>query len=269
MSKTILITGATDGIGLLAAKFLAELGHQLILHGRSLPKLDVAAEVVGGNPTTIAADLSKLGDCQAMAAELIDRDQKIDVLVNNAGVLKAHDTRTENGWDLRFMVNTFAPYLLTRRLLPLIPAEGRIVNLSSAAQAPVDFKAMLGESIPGDDLAVYAQSKLGITIWSQEMAASLPDGPVVISVNPGSLLATKMVKEGFNVEGNDLSIGADIIVKAALDPSFASATGQYFDNDAKQFNEPHAAAKDVAHCRMVMQTLNDIFKSIDKAEREK
>lgn len=262
MIKTILITGATDGIGLLTAKLLSEQGHQLILHGRSEAKLATAAQETANQPDTIIADLSKPSDVNAMAAGLISRYKNIDVLINNAGVLKAPDTSTELGWDLRFMVNTLAPYLLTRKLLPVIPADGRVVNLSSAAQAPFDKKVMLGETMMADDLAVYAQSKLGITIWSQEMASELSSGPVVVAVNPGSLLASKMVKEGFGMDGNDLSIGANILVKAATDASFANASGKYFDNDARRFNAPQAAAQDRAHCQMVMQTLNDLMESV-------
>lgn len=262
MSKTILITGATDGIGLLTATLLAKQGHQLVLHGRSASKLQSANEAVGNDAQTVVADLGKLEDVEAMAREVIKRYKNIDVLINNAGVLNATDTRASNGWDLRFMVNTFAPYMLTRRLLPIIPADGRVVNLSSAAQAPFDKQVMLGESTLSDELAVYAQSKLGITIWSQEMAASLPEGPVVVSVNPGSLLGTKMVKEGFNTSGNDVSIGANILIQAALDSSFANASGRYFDNDAQRFNEPHSAAADLGHCQMVMQTLDSIFDSV-------
>jgi NAD(P)-dependent dehydrogenase (short-subunit alcohol dehydrogenase family) len=260
MSKTILITGATDGIGLLTAKMLTQQGHTVVLHGRSANKLDAAATEVGGTPDTIVADLSKLDDVKAMASDLVSRYKTIDVLINNAGVLKAPDTSTEQGWDLRFMVNTFAPYLLTRKLLPLIPSDGRVINLSSAALAPFDQSVMLGETKLADDLAVYAQSKLGITIWSQQMAAELANGPVLVAVNPGSLLATKMVKEGFNMDGNDLSIGANILIKAALDDSFANASGKYFDNDAGQFNAPQAAASDPAHCKLVMQTLDNLLK---------
>ncbi|MEM1361855.1 MAG: hypothetical protein AAGF94_09085 [Pseudomonadota bacterium] len=78
----------------------------------------------------------------------------------------------------------------------------------------------------------YVQSKLAITIWSAEMAKSLPEAPAVFAVNPGSLLASKMVKEGFGVAGNDLNVGADILVAASLAPDFASASGKSFDNDS-------------------------------------
>ena len=259
MSKKILITGATDGIGLLTATLLAEQGHSLILHGRSTTKLEAAAKAVGGDVETIVADLSKVDDVEAMAASLLETHQSLDVLINNAGVLKTPETRVENGWDIRFVVNTLSPYLLTKRLLPIIPADGRVVNLSSAAQQPFDKDVMLGKTSLADDLAVYAQSKLGITVWSQECARSLPDGPVIVSVNPGSLLASKMVKEGFGVEGSDLSIGANILIQASLDASFANASGRYYDNDARRFADPHAAAADTAHCQLIMQTLDDIL----------
>lgn len=214
MTKTILITGSTDGIGLLAAQKLAAEGHRVLLHGRSEAKLTKAAEAVGGAETYLA-DLSRMGDVAAMAEAVLARHEQLDVLINNAGILKAPQTQTEAGRDFRFDVNTIAPYLLTRALLPIIPSNGRVVNLSSAAQAPVDVEAMTSYRRMGD-MEAYAQSKLAITIWSAERAREMPGGPVMVSVNPGSLLASKMVKEGFGIAGNDLSIGADILIRAAL-----------------------------------------------------
>ena len=131
------------------------------------------------------------------------------------------------------------------------------MNLSSAAQAPVDLEVFHGRRT-SDDMSAYAQSKLAITIWSREMAKELPSGPVVVAVNPGSLLASKMVKEGFGVAGNDLQIGASILRKAALDSSFADASGKYFDNDSGQFAQPHGAALDAGHSGEVMQAINAV-----------
>lgn len=257
MTKTILITGATDGIGLLTAKKLAGSGHTILLHGRSATKLQSAAAEIGGKTESYLADLSSLQDTAALADAIIQKHNKLYVLINNAGVLKAPNPETQNGFDLRFVVNTFAPYLLAKRLLPIIPSDGRIINLSSAAQAPVDLQAMT--SFRGQaDMDAYAQSKLAITIWSQELAKSLPDGPAVVAVNPGSLLASKMVKEGFGIAGNDLDIGADILIEAALGASFADATGKYFDNDADSFSNPHPAALDADHARSVMQAIGDV-----------
>lgn len=256
MTKTILITGATDGIGLLTAEKLATEGHTVLLHGRSASKLEAAAKRVRGKTETYIADLTKMVDVHAMAAEIRENHTQIDALINNAGILKAPKTVTADGYDIRFMVNTFAPYVLTRELLPIIAKGGRIVNLSSAAQASIDLNALQGNKAL-DDMSAYAQSKLAITIWSQEMARELPDGPAVIAVNPGSLLASKMVKEGFGVAGNDLNIGANILIEAALGASFAGASGKYFDNDSRRFAHPQAAAQDTGHVAAVMQGIND------------
>lgn len=255
MSKTILITGATDGIGLLTAKMLAAEGHTLLLHGRNASKLEAVAAEIGAAAERYVADLSQLSNVETLAKEIRAKHDRLDVLINNAGVLKTANAQTPDGLDVRFVVNTFAPYLLARLLLPIIPGAGRIVNLSSAAQAPVDIEAMAGRTTL-DDMAAYAQSKLAITIWTRELAEALPDGPVVVAVNPGSLLASKMVKEGFGVAGNDLRIGAEILCKAALDDNFATASGAYFDNDAGGFGQPDPAALDPEHSKAVMQAVS-------------
>ena len=257
MTKTILITGATDGIGLLTAKTLTAEGHNVLLHGRSADKLEAAAREVGGDPETYRADLSLLGDVNALVADVRAKHDTLDVLINNAGVLKVPNTQTDSGLDVRFMVNTIAPWALTVGLLPIIPKDGRVVSLSSAAQAPVNIKAMRGEQLLGHNEA-YAQSKLALTIWSQELAREHPDGPVFVSVNPGSLLATKMVKESYGMAGNDLRIGADILRRAAVSEEFDNASGQYYDNDAGRIARPHPAAADRAHVAQLMAAIREL-----------
>ena len=261
MSKTILITGSTDGIGALTAKMLASQGHKILLHGRNPAKLDAVAAEIGGDTESYVADFSRMDDVESMAKQILDRHDHVDVLINNAGVLKTSHPRTPEGLDVRFVVNTLAPYVLTKRLLPIIPKTGRIVNLSSAAQAAVDVDAMAGRAALGD-MNAYSQSKLAITIWSRELAKELSEGPVVVAVNPGSLLASKMVKEGFGMAGNDLSIGADILCKAALDATFADASGKYFDNDARRFSDPNAAALNAEHAAAVMQTMDEVIATL-------
>lgn len=234
MTKTILITGSTDGIGLLTAKMLADQGHTVILHGRSAAKLKTAVDEVGHGAKSYQADLSSISDVTKLASDIRADHDHLDVLINNAGVYKTPDPILANGQDVRFVVNTVAPHVLTQALLPIIPTDGRVVNLSSAAQAPVDTRAMLGQTRL-NDMGAYAQSKRAITLWSAEMARKLPSGPAFIAVNPGSLLASKMVKEGFGVAGHDLRIGADILCRLSLDSRFETASGKYWDNDAGQF----------------------------------
>ena len=247
MRKTILITGATDGIGLETARMLVSEGHHVLLHGRNPSKLENAERTLrdlGGDGRVEAhvADLSRLRDVEALAAAVAGKHEKLDALINNAGVYRAADPVAEDGRDLRFVVNTIAPYLLTQRLLPLLGPEGRVVNVSSAAQAPVDLKALAAGGGLSDS-AAYAQSKLALTMWSRRLALSLgEEGPAVIAVNPGSMLGSKMVKDAFGVDGGDLRIGADILTRAALDDAFADASGKYFDNDSGRFAPPHPDA---------------------------
>ncbi len=258
MSKTILITGATDGIGFETAKMLAAEGNTILLHGRNKDKLQSVALQIGRDTQTYLADMSSLDDVDQMAKAILKKHDKIDIIINNAGIFKTPVTTTKDGLDTRFMVNTIAPYALTQQLLPIMPEDGRVINLSSAAQAPVDIDALKG-GVQLDAMSAYAQSKLAITIWTQELAKEMPNGPVFVAVNPGSLLASKMVKEGFGVEGHDLSIGADILRRAALSDEFAYASGKYFDNDARRFASPERSALNVAHSQAIVEAIKSII----------
>jgi NAD(P)-dependent dehydrogenase (short-subunit alcohol dehydrogenase family) len=261
MTKTILITGSTDGIGLETAKALAAEGHTVLLHGRSQAKMESAKQALAGftgKIETYLADLSDMAQVEALARDVSDRHDRLDVLINNAGIFRTPQSRTASGLDIRFAVNTIAPYLLTQRLLPLIPETGRVVNLSSAAQAPVDLAALAGQG-QLDAMEAYAQSKLALTIWTTAMAAQHPEGPVIVSVNPGSYLATKMVKEGFGMAGNDISQGSDILVRAALSDAFAQASGKYFDNDAGRFAPAHPAGQSAEACAKVVTAIENVL----------
>ncbi len=240
MSKTVLITGSTDGIGLEAAKMFFSAGHHVLLHGRNPSKLKKVEGVLAGLPgggrvEGHVADLSRMADVERLAHEVTDHHPRLEVLINNAGVFRAPQTVTQDGLDVRFVVNTIAPYLLTRRLLPLLGPSGRVINVSSAAQASVDPEALAGRRRLSDN-AAYAQSKLALTMWSRQMALSLGGGPAIIALNPGSLLGTKMVREAFGEAGGDVQIGAAILRRAALTEEFATASGRYFDNDRGRFS---------------------------------
>ena len=256
--NTIMITGSTDGIGLATARTLVAEGHKVLIHGRSATKLESVQAELGEKVETHRADLSDLDAVRAMAGVIREHHGHLDVLINNAGVYNVPAERTPSGLDMRFAVNTIAPYVLTRALLPIIPSGGRVVNLSSAAQAPVDLKALRG-GISLSAGAAYAQSKLALTMWTNAVADELSSGPVVVSVNPGSLLATNMVRDAFNTAGQDIGIGVDILVRSATSSEFADATGRYFDNDAGRFAQPHHDATDLAKCRAVVQTIEDVL----------
>lgn len=264
MPKTILITGATDGIGLATAITLASAGHHVLLHGRNLKKLEDAKHVVANAAPNVpvrvfVADLSRLSEVEDFADRILAVNLQLDVLINNAGVYNARETVTAAGLDVRFVVNTIAPYMLTCRLMPVIRSTGRVINVSSAAQSPVDLDALRGFRHIADG-AAYAQSKLALTMWSRHMAQSVvPDGPDIIAVNPGSMLGSKMVKQAFGVAGEDIQIGADILCRLAIDDAFSDASGKYFDNDRGRFSSPHADATDAVKSEKIVQAIEQIL----------
>ncbi len=268
MQKIILVTGSTDGIGLAAAKMLLSQGHHVLLHGRNPAKLEKAERTLsglsgGGRVEGYIADLSRMDDVETLAKAVAEQHEKLDVLINNAGVLRSKKLITQDGLDVRFVVNTIAPYLLTQRLMPQLAPSGRVINVSSAAQAPVNPKALTGKVRLPDDFTAYSQSKLALNMWSRSMALSLgKEGPAIIAVNPGSLLGTKMVKDAFGMAGNDISIGANILTRAALADEFAAASGQYFDNDSRRFASPHPDALNAQKCKEIVHAIEAILARI-------
>lgn len=264
MQKTIFITGSTDGIGLETAKLLASQGHNVLLHGRNPEKLEkvqkMLLELKGGGLVEIyLADLSLMTNVEALARAVAEKHSKLDVLINNAGVYNAPDSVTQDGLDIRFAVNTIAPYLLTKRLLSLLGTSGRVINLSSAAQSTVQAEALSGR-VKLSDGAAYAQSKLALTMWSHSLGLSLKDrGPTIIAVNPGSMLGSKMVKQAFRVIGGDIGIGAEILTRAALTDEFKTASGKYFDNDSGQFASPHPDALDTGKCQEIVRVIETVL----------
>ena len=137
-----------------------------------------------------------------------------------------------------------------------MPKHGRVINVSSAAQAPVNLEALTGAGHLSDSQA-YAQSKLAITMWSYAM--SLSHDQVVVAVNPGSLLGSKMVKEAYGIPGKDMSIGAEILYQAALSSKkFERASGKYFVNDSGDFCQPHPHAMNKMKSQEVVESIEAV-----------
>ena len=267
MNKTILITGSTDGIGKLAAIKLAQEGHHLYLHGRNPEKLTaVISEVkeISGNDNVsgYVADFSDLNAVREMAASITNETSKLDVLINNAGVFKSQINETPQGLDLRFTVNYLAPYLLTQKLMPLLEnATGaRIINVSSAAQAPVLTEALLGKVRLSTQMS-YAQSKLALIMWSFYLAKNLPDS-AVIAINPGSLLNTKMAIEGFGKYWSPAAKGGNMLYELAVSEAYENVTGKYFDNDKGEEKGSFGDAHQDAYNEKLIEKLIEATDSI-------
>ncbi len=249
MTKQILITGSTDGIGKLAATRLAEAGYSIYLHGRNQLKVaDTCKAIIkqtqNQNVHSFVADFSDLQSVKEMAQRINNKLDKIDVLINNAGVFESPTEQNRDGLDIRIVVNYLAPYLLTKELMPMLRkgTAARIINLSSAAQAPISYETFNGGAVISSNES-YAQSKLALTMWSFYLAAQQKD-IAVIAVNPGSLLNTKMANEAYGQYWSPAEKGSDLLYQLAVSQEHAGISGKYFDNDKGMYARAHPHAYD-------------------------
>ncbi len=252
---TILVTGATDGIGRITAEKLARKGLSVVLHGRSPRSLEVAAAEIRaatGNPKieTAKADFSSLDQVKELAGTISAQQSKLDALINNAGVgpgglFWQRRQLSKDGHELRFQVNYLAPVLLTHLLLPLLrAAKGRIVDVASASQGLIRFDDLMLETGYGG-LTAYSQSKSALIMHAFSLAEREREAGVTVNaLDPGSLLDTKMVRQ-FMFRGiGRPDDGADAEVHLATSPELAGVTGQYFKQ--KQMARAHSETYDRA-----------------------
>ncbi|WP_052850737.1 SDR family NAD(P)-dependent oxidoreductase [Streptomyces avicenniae] len=239
-SRTILITGATDGLGRALALDLAADGFRLVLHGRDRGRLDrLAAEVAGlgaPRPRTVLADFADLGQVRRMAEEVRAGTGRLDVLVNNAGIGGGEPDgvtrRTSvDGHELRFAVNHLAGFLLTLELLPLLrdSAPARVVNVASLGQHALDFDdLMLEDGYEG--ARAYRQSKLAQIMTGFHLAARVPADEVTFtSLHPGTYMPTKLVRDWIGRSVDSVESGVAATRRLAVGDEVAGVTGHFFD----------------------------------------
>jgi NAD(P)-dependent dehydrogenase (short-subunit alcohol dehydrogenase family) len=238
---TILITGATDGLGRALAHQLAGQGARLILHGRDAGRLDQTAKEIAGQgggepPRTVRADLAELAQVRRMGEEVRELAGRLDVLVSNAGIGSGEpdgrERRTSaDGYELRFAVNYLAGFLLTVDLLPLLRASApaRVINVASLGQHPVDFSdLMITRGYSGT--RAYGQSKLAQIMSGFELASRVPADQVTAnSLHPATFMPTKMVTEEVGYTIDSLSDGVAATSRLVIDPALAGVTGRFFD----------------------------------------
>jgi len=239
--KTIVITGATDGIGKALAQMTWKSGANLVLHGRNPQKLEALLLSLGeGLPEqtamTLKADFSRLQDVQEMAAQILNDVGKIDVLVNNAGLYPSARIITEDGFEECSQVNYLSPFLLTNLLRPLLikSAPMRIINLSSIGHRFVWSNIYASARHPFYwRWVAYCRSKLDIIPWTRELSDQLKDyGITVNSIHPG-IIRTKVIRFLPVSWGASVRSGADTVYRLIADPNLADVSGEYFERYRK------------------------------------
>ena len=268
--KRVLVTGATNGIGLEAARSLAKQGAKLVLVGRDAAKTarclaDVRASAPGADVSSLLCDFSRQKEARRLAEEVLRRFDRLDVLVNNAGTVFKNRTLTEDGIEATFAVNHLGYFLLTQLLLERIvqSAPARIVNVASIAhrRATMDFDDLFYER--GYSLVkAYGRSKLGNVLYTRLLAQKLAGtGVTVNSLHPGAVdtgiwsAAPAWMKPLIAILRRFAFISAEEggrrIVQLVAGPELSGTTGQYFENG--RIVDPAPRARDDALARRLWQ----------------
>lgn len=255
--STVLVTGATDGLGKAVATELARAGARVLVHGRDDARgeqtlAEIREETGNDRLEWFRADFASLGEVRDLAVRIGARQERLDVLVNNAGIgteLPGGGRRleSEDGYELRFAVNYLSPFLLTRLLEPQLveSAPARIVNVSSAGQAPIDFDDVMLERQYGG-VQAYCQSKLALVMFTFDLADELRDRGVTANcLHPGTYMPTKMVLAAGVSPLDSLEVGVRATMHLISAPELEEASGRYFNrlDEAKahqQAYEPDA-----------------------------
>jgi NAD(P)-dependent dehydrogenase (short-subunit alcohol dehydrogenase family) len=238
--QTILVTGATDGLGRALARELAAAGATVLLHGRSKQRLEDTrrelTEATGSDRLrTYLADFASLEQVRRLAREVAGDQERLDALVNNAGIAGGGPRQeSADGIELRFAVNYLAPFLLTELLLPLLrrSAPSRVVNVASVGQVPIDFDDVMLER-GYEPLRAYRQSKLAQVMFTFELAQRLraagETGVTVNALHPATLMNTKMALDSFGYAMSTIQDGVEATLRLVAAPELEGVSGRYFD----------------------------------------
>lgn len=267
--KTVLVTGATDGIGKESARRLAEMGARILAVGRNAEKgvacVDELQAVTGSNDIEfLRADLSVQAEVRQLAATVKDRVDRLDVLLNNAGVLMFRREETRDGIEMTFGLNHLSYFLLTHELLDLLKASGpsRVVNVASIAhrRARLDFDDL--ELKTGfRAMKAYSRSKLANVMFTYALSRRLAGSGVTANcLHPGFVRTHFGQNNGFFARmgvslamrfGNAISVaqGAQTSIFLASAPEVAEQSGYYFD-DCKAVKSNQASYDEIAQERL-------------------
>jgi NAD(P)-dependent dehydrogenase (short-subunit alcohol dehydrogenase family) len=262
--KHVLITGATDGIGLVAARELARLGASVTIIGRNVDKTAVVVERLktesgNANVEGLVADLSSQREVHQLAQDFTARHHRLDVLLNNAGAFFQPRRDSVDGIEMTFALNHLGYFLLTKLLLDVLKASApsRIVNVSSAAhrRAKLNFDDLQGKN-RYFAFRAYSASKLANLLFTYELARRLQGtGVTVNALHPGLVASRFAANSGLSGHvlrgliwcfGISPEAGARTLVYLASSPEVEGVTGKYFykekpvDSSPSSHDEPDA-----------------------------
>ena len=241
MQKTILITGSTDGIGKETAFELASGGHRVLIHGRDSEKVERTISEVkkksgNNNISGYVADLSSLLKVKEMSVALLDTEKKLDVLLNNAGVIMKSYQLSDEGLEMTFSVNHLSHFYLSGLLLPLLlkNEKSKIINLSSMVHSSnIDFDELLDPRF-FDSVNAYSLSKLCNVLFTYKLSGILKDTGITVNCMHPGVINTKMLKDTWGPIGSPVKEGADREVFLVESELTDMLTGKYFQDNRER-----------------------------------
>ncbi|MDO8964465.1 MAG: SDR family NAD(P)-dependent oxidoreductase [Coriobacteriia bacterium] len=254
--KTVLITGATSGIGRESATQLARMGAHVFVHGRTAERAAAASASIARDSRSesvspVFGDLSSLSQVRALAAAVTAQTDELHVLVNNAGVYMRDRVLTEDGHETTWAVNHLAHFALTLALERLLAnsAPARVVTVSSVAhfRGTIDF-ADPERALGYDGYGSYAASKLMNVLFSMELADHLAGTGVTSNALHPGIIDTRLLHDGFpGQQGASPETGATTVVYLASSPDVEDTSGRYFVNQHPAHPAPATEDLDLRH----------------------
>jgi len=282
--KMVVFTGGTDGMGRIAVEGFAEMGADICLVGRNIAKTENVIKELRiaenkGQFTLVKCDLGDLGQVRNAASEVLDRCDRIDYLINCAGLNFAERTLSPDGYEMNFAVNYLGPFLLTELLLEKIKATPNacIVHVTSATQetARLFLDDLHLENNQWSMFQSYAQAKLCLLMHGRDVAVRLEgSGTSINSLNPGYIRSnlgrhTKGLEHLFVVMFGRLAaptwVGGERIIAAALDSKYDGVSGKFIYEDV--LLEPNPLALDDANVDQLMEISRELV-GLTEAEKE-
>ena len=247
--KSVLVTGATDGIGRATAEQLLEHDWQVLVHGRNETKAtktasDLATAAHHGKTAPVWGDFTRMREVVDLADQINACVPSLDALVNNAGVYEKQRRMSDDGLEMTMAVNHFAHFLLTLKLLETIEKapEGRIVVVSSMTHQGADLDPRdLELSRDWSGYGAYATSKLANVLFTRALAERIRGGNTTANALHPGVIGTKLLRSSSGMGGGTVGDGARTSVFLATSPEVAGVSGAYFVDCRQQ--KPSRAAR--------------------------